>query len=308
MVEAGLFHKFWFWIFSYSHQYVSQLSVAEALGMFCLGIYRAFRPVSTIWALAVLGSMAFFLCRRSRAHSLFVNLFLLSSFAAVCPGFYFRRHYFILILPAISILVGLAVGCATDKLRAWHGSGILRAVPLSLFLLAFSYTVFEQREFLFEMNPCVACRSMYVDNTFTEAFEAANFIRANSSPEVRIAVLGSEPEIYFYSHRHSATGYIYTYGLMDEQKYAATMQNEMIAEVESARPEYLVYVDNSRSWGTKHGSNMYIVAWAETYLHDNYTRVALAQDVRTQTCIPEEVSKEHPRTTPTIYLFRRRTS
>jgi hypothetical protein len=26
------------------------------------------------------------------------------------------------------------------------------------------------------------------------------------------AILGSEPETYFYAHRHSATGYIYTYG------------------------------------------------------------------------------------------------
>jgi hypothetical protein len=46
----------------------------------------------------------------------------------------------------------------------------------------------------------------------------------------RIADLGSEPEIYFYAHLHSATGYIYTYGLMDEQKYAWTMQRETIRD------------------------------------------------------------------------------
>ena len=54
--------------------------------------------------------------------------------------------------------------------------------------------------------------------------------------------LGSEPEIYFYSHRHSATGYIYTYGLMEPQKYAHQMQQEMIHEIERASPKDLMSV------------------------------------------------------------------
>ena len=34
----------------------------------------------------------------------------------------------------------------------------------------------------------------------------ADFIRANSDPSERIAVIGSEPQIYFYSRRLAATG------------------------------------------------------------------------------------------------------
>ena len=61
-------------------------------------------------------------------------------------------------------------------------------------------------------------------------------------------MLGSEPEIYFYSHRHSATGYIYTYALMEPQKYAQQMQQEMIREIERARPKYLISVAMNYSW------------------------------------------------------------
>jgi hypothetical protein len=63
-----------------------------------------------------------------------------------------------------------------------------------------------------------------------------------------VAVLGSEPEIYFYAQRHSATGYIYTYALTEEQAYASTMQREFIREVESAVPEFVVYVLIEPSW------------------------------------------------------------
>jgi len=46
--------------------------------------------------------------------------------------------------------------------------------------------------------------------------------------------IGSEPEIYFYAQRHSATGYIYTYALMEEHKYAHAMPEEMEREIEQA--------------------------------------------------------------------------
>ena len=50
-----------------------------------------------------------------------------------------------------------------------------------------------------------------------------------------MAVLGSEPEIYFLARRHSATGYIYTYGLMEAQPFARRMQDEMIREIGDQR-------------------------------------------------------------------------
>jgi len=308
MVKAGLFNTFWFWTFSYSHQYVSQVSASEALVMFGVALYRVIRPAWAIWTLAALGLAALLFRCRARAANSFVSLLLLASFLAVCPGFYFRPHYFILALPAISILIGLAVNCATEKLRARQRSVILRAVPLLLFLTAFSYTVFVEREFLFQMDPCAACRSLYFSNTFPEAVDVADFITTHSSPEGRIAVLGSEPQIYFYSHRRSATGYIYTYGLVEEQRYAATMQREMIAEIESARPEYIVYVDNSRSWGTRQDSDLLIFAWAKTYLDENYAPVTVVPNDRSPDCKPQAISLDHPLPTPTMHLFKRRAS
>ena len=57
-----------------------------------------------------------------------------------------------------------------------------------------------------------------------------------------------EPEIYFYARRRSATGHIYTYALMEAHPYAARLQEEMIKQVEEAKPEYVVFIQNQSSW------------------------------------------------------------
>ena len=83
----------------------------------------------------------------------------------------------------------------------------------------------------------------------------AEYIRDNSSPDAHVAMLGSEPEIYFLARRHSATGYIYTYGLMEPQPFARQMQDEMIREIETHPPEFVVFADNPLSWWRKPGSD-----------------------------------------------------
>ena len=71
-------------------------------------------------------------------------------------------------------------------------------------------------------------------NPFPETIKLAEYVRDHTDPSDTIAVGGSEPQIYFYSHRHSATGYIYPYPRMEAQTYARQMQSEMIHEIESA--------------------------------------------------------------------------
>jgi hypothetical protein len=307
LLQAGLFQKFWFWTFSYARLYASEVSRANAIGLFRIAVESSIQPVWLMWTIAGVGLTTFLWCARARAHAFFVISLLVASIMGVSAGFYFRQHYFILMLPALSLLAGMAVSCATEKLWAWRIPRVAAATPMLLFLVVFGYTIFQQRELFFEMDPIAACRSLYFGNPFPEAVDVARFIKLHTSPDARIAVVGSEPEIYFYSHRHSATGYIYTYGLMEEQEYAAKMQKEMIAEIESARPEYLVYVDLRTSWLPKPGADWYIFVWFKTYVRDNYTLSAVDRDVRSGAYLPEVADLGPPLTTLNVYVFKRRT-
>jgi hypothetical protein len=212
-----------------------------------------------------------------RASALFLTGFLFFSALALCPGFYFRTHYFILALPGVSLLAGAAISKLSDILAA--RMILIKFVPLLLFAVALSLPILLDKKVFFEVSPNVACGMIYPENAFLESVRIAEYVRDHTGPDDTIAVLGSEPEIYFYSHRHSATGYIYTYGLMEPQKYAHQMQEEMIREIEGARPKYLISVAMVYSWLRRPDSEQ---AWANEYTAQNYAVAGFVNITRTE--------------------------
>jgi hypothetical protein len=149
------------------------------------------------------------------------------------------------------------------------------AATLVFVAVAGSYVTAESA-YLFRMTPNDVSRSVYQSNPFIEAAEIGRYLREHTTPDDRIAVIGSEPEIYFYANRKSATGYIYTYALMERQPFASRMQDEMIKEIETAKPAYLVFVGVSSSWAATPASDKRILNWSNQYTAACYERVGVA--------------------------------
>jgi len=57
---------------------------------------------------------------------------------------------------------------------------------------------------------------------------------------------------------------------MEKQIYASAMQREMISEIESARPEFLVLVYSRDSWGRQASTDDTVFKWADAYLQQGY--------------------------------------
>ena len=207
----------------------------------------------------------------SFAHArFFVITFLLCSLASVSVGFYFREHYFIQLLPALALLTGIAVSRGLHLLR--HDTTIelfLALAILGLYAIAVGAALIGNGPVWLGMTPAEAMRTVCGTTLFAEAARAADYIRKNSPPDARIAVLGSEPEIYFYARRRAATGHIYMYPLMEPHSFALKMQQDMIAEIERTRPEFLVYVDDPYSWLQRPDSERKILEWWQDYWGKN---------------------------------------
>jgi len=281
--HSGTFPKFWFWTFVYAREYATNVALADGLTFLQQGAARVMQPATWIWVAALVGVSAALWSSRARARAFFLISFLLFSFAGVSAGLYFRTHYFILLLPVASLLAGVAVSCGVEGLRNWKPSRIVSAIPVLLFVLAFAAAIDHQREFLFRMNALQACESMYWPNPFIEALEISDYLNRNASQGETLAVIGSEPEIYFYTHRRSATGYVYTYPLLEPQKYAVTMQKEMEAEIEKSRPDIIVLVANPKSWvaWSDTAPMQQLLQWIDTYLRQYYIVEGLAETSET---------------------------
>jgi len=306
LYTAGVFDKFWFWTFSYARAYGSQTDMGSGLLGFGNTFPRVVGPSMLIWIAAALGLTTLLWQPDSRSRAYFVLGFPAFSFLAVCPGLYFRPHYFILLLPAVALLAGLAVDSASRFLSK-RGSSPGMA-PALVLILGFAYSVYQQGQYLFELNPVQACRASYGTSPFPESLEIAKYIEDHTSKDARIVILGSEPQIYFYSRRHSATGYIYMYSLMEQHPYVLQMQQTMIDEIEKARPEYLIFVPQVTSWMAGPKSERLIVNWGNKYARSHYSLDGIADIRGTEETIyrwGQEARTYRPLSESTILIYKR---
>jgi hypothetical protein len=267
--QMGVFERFWFWTINYARQYGSLVSFSQAQQLFSYSAMKVMMAGWPIWALAGVGLVAGLWEKRTRTSAVFLLGFLFFSALALCPGFYFRLHYFILVLPAVSLFTGVTISTLSDL--AVGRSIVVQFIPVLILGSALASPIIAERKFFFEASPADASRMIYPESPFAESVRIANYLQEHTTRSDTIAVLGSEPQIYFYSNRHSGTGYIYAYGLMEAQKYASQMQQEMIREIERARPKFLIFVVMPDSWLQGPESERLIFAWANEYTAQNYT-------------------------------------
>jgi hypothetical protein len=309
--HAGVFHQFWFWTVSYAGEY-SKMGLRRGIRVFLANFHTVTAETALIWLLAALGLIALRWSPRARKHAWFLVSLLLLAFIAICPGVQFRPHYFVLLLPAISLLVAVAVSTATDIVALQGKSNYLIALPVVAFLISFASTIYQQHVFYFSLTPEQALRAVYPADSgiFLSAPKIADYIREHSSPSSQLGVIGSEPEIYFYAHRLPATGYIYMYSLIEKQKYTEQMRQQMTREVETSRPDYLVYVDAWDSWGYQNAAAPQVQAlfsWAKNYIAENYNRVGVAGLGKTiQYAFGDTAQTHAPYRHDVIFVFQRK--
>ena len=260
---TGVFDKFWFWTVTYLRTYAAQIPFSEGINIFQESLASVIDGFVILWVMALLGFCVIWMHPRLRGKKWTIFSFIFFSFVAICPGFYFRPHYFITLLPAVSLLVGIFFDFLNVR---WTPR---KALLLLLFLVVTLVGVAEQRDYFFWEDPVKLSRKIYGENPFPESPKVARVLQAITRKDESIAVLGSEPQIFFYSKRHSATGYIYMYGLMENQNYGLVMQKEMVREIEAENPRYIVFVECWTSWFPHPGASTYVFDWWNNLVRNN---------------------------------------
>jgi len=282
LYSTGVLGNFWFWTVQYAVKYVTLVPVSEMPGRFANSFPDVVGGFWPLWVMSA-GGLIVALCGRYVKTGRFLVLFVFFSFLTVCPGFYFSRHYFVTLLPAVAILTGLFIDYAGSKAASLSGRPHAKYAIIFVFIAFVSAGIYHERDYLFSFGPEKISRTIFGLNPFPESAEIAKFIEDRSAKSDRIAVFGSEPQIYFYSKRRSATGYIYTYGLMEHHEYALKMQKQMRDEIVSSNPRFIVHVQVKASWLKRDDSETYIFNWFNDYIADHYRLVGVADITSSET-------------------------
>jgi hypothetical protein len=270
---AGVFPQFVFWTITYAAKYAT--AMPGALGNQILRDVGSLILSSTLplWLTAIGGAIMLWRDKSILVrHRFFLVALLIFSMASVVPGFYFRPHYFITLLPAVALLAGIAVSRSVQLLRRDKTIELFVALPvIVLFGSGCISTLIGAGSVWFRLSPIAAAQDIYRTTLFADARDVGRDLREKTQPDARIAVIGSEPEIYFYARRKSATGYIYTYPLVESHPFARKMQENMSAEIEANKPEYCVFIQDRYSWLMRPGAELGIFDWWKKYWATNLT-------------------------------------
>lgn len=209
---------------------------------------------------------------------LFLILFFAFGFLTICPGLYFRQHYFITWIPSIILLAvtlhqWIANKIFNEESDAFSYTFAIAAIPLIVVIMSFS----KNKPYWFTKPLSTLSKEIYGSNPSIESEEIGRYINKNTTKDQKIAILGSEPQIMVYADRLSATGYIYTYGMMEPHAYNVKMQEEMISEIEKNKPEIIVFVKVGLSWSERPDSPRKIFEWMPKYVDSRYDVVGLVE-------------------------------
>ncbi len=256
--------SFWFWVVRYAVSYGTMQGLTEGWENFVFATSRIVPQAALLWLLAACGAGLLLTRRFSRQTRWRLGALLVLSFLGVCPGLYFREHYFLLFLPAAALLIAAAVevAAAVRSVGSW--------LAPTLLLLACGQALWAQREILFRAAPEDVSRLVYGPDLFPESVEIGRYLRAHTAPDDTLVVFGSEPQIFFYARRRSATGFVFVYPLMQRHRDTRRLQETMVREVESRRPAYAVLVKTPTSWLERPDSDHFMQDWAVQHLGERY--------------------------------------
>jgi len=272
---SGDWDAFVFWTFKYAGLHSEEISFGLGIKIACEMVLKLFLAAPALWSLALSGAFLVWREPGLRRWRFFIVSFSFFSFLSAYPGW--RTHYFIQFFPAAGVLAGCAFRALVTLSEPLKRPFIASTVLPSIFLVAAASALIQWREIYFTLTPAQVSRTIYGVNPFPEAVELGDYLAAHCSKDGKIVVLGSEPEIYVYSHRRAATRYVCTYPLMEAHAYALPMQKQMIYEIEENNPEYVVFVNVSSSWLRRSKSDLSIIDWFKEYRRERLRMVGLIE-------------------------------
>lgn len=306
----GSFSDMIFWTYQIPKNYVSKVPFEEGVKYFGYTKDAILQNYKFFWYHSLLAVILCLLKTMPWKLKFFGITLLAFSFLTIVPGFYFYGHYWIQTIPGLSIVTGLTYYTITTLCTNYFKIKFegLKYIYLFIFAIVIYSHTSALKSYYFKPNYERILRSVYGNNPFPESMEIGNWINANSKPEDNIVLLGSEPQIYFYTKKHSPSRHAYFAAIVDNVPQHKEWQREFVKGVENAKPKYLVYFNHPISLFVQPNTDKYVFEWANTYVTANYHLVGLVDMIEGQHSNylwREQIGNYKPVSQNVIYVYER---
>lgn len=297
----GRFDDFWLWTF--------KLPAVQTAGMDDSWFYfNKMTPlmVGNHWLFWTLGLLSLLIVpfsnfsRRSKGWQMGL---LVSGLLSALIGLGFIPHYFVPAIPGAALGVAVSLYWLSGKISRENSglfaglSGVVIAIPL---LLNFNY--FFKPDYLQILEKC------YHWNGFAEAKAIAAELKKRVHPGDKIAILGSEPEINYYTGTDNCTPHLFMYPIVREHALKNQYQQQFLRDVMSCNAEYVVLTASEASWGPDFANLPFFKRDLFPKITEQYDLIGRANIGQIPLSIVwDEALKTHnPPKCPPVFVFRRK--
>jgi 4-amino-4-deoxy-L-arabinose transferase-like glycosyltransferase len=343
MLANGAFEQFTYWAWDYPRQYVSGIPFEQGKKLFGMVLARGTDSYRLLWLCAGAGLILPLFTGQERYLKVLVWPMTGLSLLTIVPGMRFYGHYWLQMLPALSLLVAIAMhslyliwskpvsGKQNQMQTFWRAARQLaavltaialiwkklppkelaRRVTVAIFALIALANVYAQRSYYFSPDHSRILRAVYGSNPFPESKVIGDYIKADAGEDASIVLIGSEPQVYVYSGCDTPTKHAYFNHLVknaEKVPHTAQWQEEFVADMEAAVPDYLVFFRHNISIMRSPGSPETVFKWLTPFWNKHYELVGLADmwSNGTQYFWGEDSRKNKPRSQSFIYVFKRK--
>jgi 4-amino-4-deoxy-L-arabinose transferase-like glycosyltransferase len=176
----GTFDKLWFWTFKYSAAYAGAVPLSRGMENLYKSLVEVTDGFALWWIMAASGFLILVIDGWFKKIRWTIVSFTLSSLLAVSIGLYFRNHYFILLLPAAAMLVGILIDSLHYYISRKCSYKVAISLPVIFFLFVIILGINAHKDYFLLEKPETLVKSIHGPNPFLESLKIGEFLRSRT--------------------------------------------------------------------------------------------------------------------------------
>lgn len=204
------------------------------------GVYNLGREYSLLWFSAII--FIFWTVLKERTiQNIYVILWILLSFVGVCLGSMFFPHYFIQMIPSLSIAGAFGI---LELYKGFRSQVVVIKTVSCLYALLliffFGYAVKTDYKFYLVFNPDEISKEIYGGEMFVTSRKIAQYVKERTQPSDYIYQNRWDAEVYFLAQRRTPTKYIEHHAINATLNVTKSM-GELRDDILYKEPKYIIW-------------------------------------------------------------------
>jgi hypothetical protein len=297
----GRFSDFWYWTF----QATTEQTISKEENALYL---NKMLPLVThnnwlFWAMGLVSLVLILFLKYTNLQKKWALGLMISSLLSCVIGLGYSQHYFVTALPWLSLGSVLLFFALQEKYV--EKSSLL--APILSFTIVLLPILFNF-EYFTRPNPLKIADEMYHWNGFPELQAIGTALNKRLKPGESIAVLGSEPQLNYYTNTKNSSPHIFTYSLVRSGPHQREFQQQYVKDIFEKQPTYIVISSSAASWAADFEKSSFFKDELFQKVKEQYNLIGRANIGQMPLSIfwEEELRTKQPPSCPPIFVFRRK--